>query len=129
VIHLLFGRDVDKIHDVMDDIAEQQEVAKEISDAISSPFNHSDIDEKELEKELEELEQEELDKELLNIHLSSHGGTKTDEEGPAASPHAQPASTNSNNKDGQKSSGKLLLGFCLIEKLDMTSISFILNFI
>lgn len=30
-------RDVDQVHDMMDDIAEQQDVAKEISDAISNP--------------------------------------------------------------------------------------------
>jgi charged multivesicular body protein 4 len=61
-------RDVDQVHDMMDDIAEQQDVAKEISDAISNPVAFGqDIDEDELEKELEELEQEELDKELLGI--------------------------------------------------------------
>ncbi|XP_051162245.1 charged multivesicular body protein 4b [Leptopilina boulardi] len=60
--------DVDKVHDMMDDIAEQQDVAREISDAISNPVAFGqDIDEDELEKELEELEQEQLDKELLGI--------------------------------------------------------------
>lgn len=60
--------DVDQVHDMMDDIAEQQDVAKEISDAISNPVAFGqDIDEDELEKELEELEQEQLDKELLGI--------------------------------------------------------------
>jgi len=60
--------DVDKVHDMMDDIAEQQEVAREISDAISNPVAFGqDIDDDELERELEELEQEELDKELLGV--------------------------------------------------------------
>ncbi|KAK4002640.1 charged multivesicular body protein 4b [Daphnia magna] len=60
--------DVDKVHDMMDDIAEQQEVAREISEAISNPVAFGqDIDEDELERELEELEQEELDNELLNV--------------------------------------------------------------
>ncbi|XP_076174615.1 charged multivesicular body protein shrub isoform X1 [Ptiloglossa arizonensis] len=60
--------DVDQVHDMMDDIAEQQDVAREISDAISNPVAFGqDIDEDELEKELEELEQEQLDKELLGI--------------------------------------------------------------
>lgn len=60
--------DVDQVYDMMDDIAEQQEVAKGISDAISNPVGFGqDIDEDELEKELEELEQEQLDKELLGI--------------------------------------------------------------
>ncbi|XP_075215665.1 charged multivesicular body protein shrub [Lycorma delicatula] len=66
--------DVDQVHDMMDDIAEQQDVAKEISEAISNPVAFgNDIDEDELEKELEELEQEELDRELLST------GPTTDE--------------------------------------------------
>jgi len=60
--------DVDQVHNLMDDIAEQQEVANEISEAISNPmgFGH-DVDEDELMAELEELEQEELDKQLLDV--------------------------------------------------------------
>jgi len=39
-------RDVDQVHDMMDDIAEQQDVAREISDAISNPVAFGqDIDE------------------------------------------------------------------------------------
>jgi len=67
--------DVDKVHDMMDDIAEQQDVAKEISDAISSPVAFGqEFDEDELEAELDMLgeeleleEQEKLDDQLLNI--------------------------------------------------------------
>lgn len=63
-----YFRDVDQVHDMMDDIAEQQDVAREISDAISNPVAFGqDADEDELEKELEELQQEQLDKELLGI--------------------------------------------------------------
>ncbi|KAG7273266.1 hypothetical protein CRUP_009694 [Coryphaenoides rupestris] len=51
--------DIDKVDDLMQDITEQQEVAQEISDAISKPD--------ELLAELDELEQEELDKNLLEI--------------------------------------------------------------
>lgn len=52
----------------MDDIAEQQEVAREISDAISNPLAFGqDVDDDELEKELEELEQQALDEELLKV--------------------------------------------------------------
>lgn len=59
---------MDQVHDMMDDIAEQQDVAREISDAISNPVAFgSDVDEDELLKELEEIEQEELDKELLGV--------------------------------------------------------------
>lgn len=43
---LSFCRDVDKVHDLMDDIAEQQQVADELTNAISNPigFGH-DVDE------------------------------------------------------------------------------------
>ncbi len=52
----------------MDDIAEQQEVATEIAEAISNPVGFGqDVDEDELMAELEELEQEELDKQLLDV--------------------------------------------------------------
>merc|ERR1712055_657037 len=67
--------DVDEVHDMMDDIAEQQDVAKEISEAISSPVAFGqDFDEDELEAELNDLEEEgeleqqaELEKQLLDI--------------------------------------------------------------
>ncbi|XP_017780911.1 PREDICTED: charged multivesicular body protein 4b [Nicrophorus vespilloides] len=66
--------DVDQVHDMMDDIAEQQDVAREISDAISNPVAFGqDVDEDELEKELEELEQEALEDELIKV------GPSTDE--------------------------------------------------
>jgi len=45
----LYCRDVDQVHDMMDDIAEQQDVAREISDAISNPVAFGqDADEDEL---------------------------------------------------------------------------------
>jgi len=66
--------DIDQVHDMMDDIAEQQDVAKEISEAISNPVafgNEFDDDELEaeladLEMEGEEEEQAKLDEILLN---------------------------------------------------------------
>lgn len=62
---------VDDVHDLMDDIAEQQELANEISTAISTPVGLGmDLDEDELLAELEELEQEELDQNLLTIDTS-----------------------------------------------------------
>lgn len=60
--------DVDKVHDLMDDVAEQQEIANEISDAISNPVGFGqDMDEDDLMAELEDLEQEELDERLLDV--------------------------------------------------------------
>merc|ERR1712141_877811 len=67
--------DVDQVHDMMDDIAEQQDVAKEISEAISNPVAFGqEFDDDELEAELNELEEEgeleeqkELDEKLLDI--------------------------------------------------------------
>ncbi|KAA0183920.1 hypothetical protein HAZT_HAZT005796 [Hyalella azteca] len=66
--------DVDKVHDMMDDIADQQDVAREISEAISNPVAFGqDVDEDDLLAELEELEQEALDERLLET-----GGTSAD---------------------------------------------------
>jgi hypothetical protein len=72
------GMDVDNVHDMMDDIAEQQDVAKEISEAISNPVAFGkDFDEDELEAELNELEmegdmeeQEKLEAELLDVGVA-----------------------------------------------------------
>lgn len=60
--------DVDKVHDIMDDISEQTDIANEISNAISQGLiSPNAVDDDELAKELEELEQEGLDQELLNV--------------------------------------------------------------
>ncbi|XP_036305971.1 charged multivesicular body protein 4a isoform X1 [Pipistrellus kuhlii] len=60
--------DIDKVDELMADITEQQEVAQQISDAISRPVGFADdVDEDELLEELEELEQEELARELLHV--------------------------------------------------------------
>lgn len=78
--------DVDDVHNLMDDVAEQQEIANEISDAISNPVGFGqDVDDDELMAELEDLEQEELDKQLLEV---SHGPTA--DELPSV-PTAEPA--------------------------------------
>merc|ERR1712112_104241 len=69
--------DVDKVHDMMDDIAEQQDVAKEISEAISNPVAFGqEFDEDVLEAELDALgeelddeEQEELTARLLDVDV------------------------------------------------------------
>ncbi|TNN57936.1 Charged multivesicular body protein 4c [Liparis tanakae] len=58
--------DVDKIDDLMQDITEQQDVAREISDAISGPFGET-FDEDELMAELEELEQQELEDNMKSM--------------------------------------------------------------
>lgn len=60
--------DIDKVHDIMDDIAEQQQMASEISDAISNPIGFDqNVDEDDLLKELEELQDQDLEDELLKI--------------------------------------------------------------
>ncbi|XP_023241426.1 charged multivesicular body protein 4b-like [Centruroides sculpturatus] len=60
--------DVDKVHDLMDEVQEQQDIANEISEAISSPIGFgNDVDEDELARELDELEQESLDEQLLDV--------------------------------------------------------------
>ncbi|XP_064097838.1 LOW QUALITY PROTEIN: charged multivesicular body protein 4b-like [Macrobrachium nipponense] len=88
--------DVDKVHDMMDDIAEQQDLAKEISEAISNPVAFGDdVDEDDLLAELEELEQEALDEKLLET-----GGAVTDElpDVPTAVP-SQPAKQKKQEED------------------------------
>ncbi|MBN3272623.1 CHM4C protein, partial [Polyodon spathula] len=60
--------DLDKIDSLMQDITEQQDVAQEISDAISRPVGFGEqYDEDELLAELEELEQEELDQNMVSM--------------------------------------------------------------
>ncbi|MEE6519806.1 hypothetical protein FKM82_017541 [Ascaphus truei] len=64
--------DVGKIDDLMQDIQEQQDVAQEISDAISRPAGFGEeFDEDELLAELEELEQEDLNKHMASVTLPS----------------------------------------------------------
>lgn len=75
--------DLNKIDDLMQDITEQQDIAQEISEAISQRGGlGDDFDEDELMAELEELEQEELNKKMTNIRLPSV---------PSSSLPAQPA--------------------------------------
>lgn len=60
--------DVDQVHDMMDDIAEQQDVAKEISEAISNPVAFGqEYDDDELEAELADLEMEGEDEEQAKL--------------------------------------------------------------
>lgn len=66
---------------MMDDLAEQNQLAQEISSAISNPVGFSDdVDEDELLKELEELQEKDIEDELLNI--------------PAAPSHNLPSTSN-----------------------------------
>ncbi|XP_078607921.1 charged multivesicular body protein 4c-like isoform X1 [Branchiostoma floridae x Branchiostoma japonicum] len=77
--------DIDQVDDLMADIQEQQDLAQEISDAISKPVGFGeDVDEDDLMAELEELEQEELDEKLLDINAPS-------EELPSVPGHKIPA--------------------------------------
>lgn len=62
--------DADKVHDLMEEIAEQQEVANEIATAISNPVGlQNEIDDEELLKELEEMEEEDLSGKLLDAGI------------------------------------------------------------
>ncbi|KAI8504346.1 PREDICTED: charged multivesicular body protein 4c-like isoform X1 [Branchiostoma belcheri] len=77
--------DVDQVDDLMADIQEQQDIAQEISDAISKPVGFGeDVDEDDLLAELEELEQEDLDEKLLDINAPT-------EELPSVPGHKIPA--------------------------------------
>lgn len=62
------GLDVDEVHDLMDEIVEQNEVGNEIAEAISRPaFGLNEIDEDELNDELEALTQEGIDDQLTKL--------------------------------------------------------------
>lgn len=91
---------VDDVHDIMDDIAEQNEIANEISEAVSTAIGfNQDVDEDELEKELEELEQEALDEELLDVPSTAVTGLP---DVPVSEPTAP-------ERAKEKKKGKLLL--------------------
>jgi len=64
---------IEKVEDVMDDIQEQQDIAAEISAAISRPIDMPgiDMDDDDLLAELEDLEQEELDTNLISAGNAS----------------------------------------------------------
>nr|CDS33682.1 glycosyltransferase domain containing protein [Hymenolepis microstoma] len=58
---------VDKVHDLMDDINEQQDIANEIATAISMPTGYDQFDEDALLEELELLNEEDVADKLLNV--------------------------------------------------------------
>ncbi|VDM31168.1 unnamed protein product [Hydatigera taeniaeformis] len=60
--------DVDKVHDLMDNVNEQQEIANEIAAAISMPTGPDLVDEDDLLRELEELTEEDVAEKLLDVH-------------------------------------------------------------
>lgn len=61
----------DDVYDIMDDIQEQTEISKEISEAICGVGLNQDLDEDELNAELEAIEQEVLDDELVGMERPS----------------------------------------------------------
>lgn len=65
--------DVEDVHDIMDDIHEQTEISKEISEAICGVGSNQDFDDDELNAELEAIEQEGLDDQLLRMERSNVG--------------------------------------------------------
>ncbi|KAI6217955.1 Charged multivesicular body protein 4b [Aphelenchoides fujianensis] len=79
--------DVDQVHDLIEDIAEQQEVANEIAEAISNPIGLQLGDDDELLAELEQMEVEDLDQKLLNVGPTPLAGSKL----PPAPPTAESA--------------------------------------
>lgn len=58
---------VDKVHDLMDDINEQQDIANEIATAISMPTGYDQFDDDALLEELELLNEEDVADKLLNV--------------------------------------------------------------
>lgn len=100
----------------MDEVNEQQELAKEIADAIANPLGGMDssIDDEELEKELEDLEQEELDRALLRVNgieqTEEPAGAQHETSGGAgaSSSSSYPATNPGTQLDSQKDEGTFL---------------------
>jgi charged multivesicular body protein 4 len=62
------GLNVDDVHDIMDDLQEQNEIAEEIASAISQPIGFAtEYDDDDLLEELEGLEEEDLERDLLGV--------------------------------------------------------------
>lgn len=92
-ISFFLCRDVDQVHELMDDIQEQQEIANEISEAISNPVGFgTDVDDDELLKELEEMEEAEVSSKLLDA------GTVSQEELPAVPASDLPSAPSASKK-------------------------------
>jgi len=65
---------INKVDDVMDEIRDQMDLAKEITDAISQPVGFGqEFDDDELSKELDDLEQEALDSQILDVRGPING--------------------------------------------------------
>ncbi|XP_066497245.1 charged multivesicular body protein 4c [Hoplias malabaricus] len=99
--------DLDNIDSLMADITEQQDIAREISDAISQPFGN-EFDEDELLAELQELEQEDLEESMKNMgklpsvprdKLPSVPTTKLPSTRPS---HRTPSKKNAEDEDDMK---------------------------
>lgn len=87
---------------MMDDISEQQQIAAEISNAISNPVGFSDnIDEDDLMRELEELQDKELESELLNIPAAPSTNL------PTAAATVKPSSSNRTRNDDEDELAKM----------------------
>ncbi|RUS86640.1 hypothetical protein EGW08_005589 [Elysia chlorotica] len=79
--------DIDEVHKIMDEAAEQKELADDLSDLISNPENFGGqvFDEDDLLAELEELEQEELNEKLLDVGETAYNLPSIPTSEPAAS--------------------------------------------
>ncbi|KAI9753362.1 MAG: hypothetical protein M4579_005187 [Chaenotheca gracillima] len=60
------GLTIDKVDQTMEELREQEALAKEIGDAITSNPGTNPVDEDELESELDALQQEQLDEKMLH---------------------------------------------------------------
>lgn len=76
--------EVDDVHDMMDDIQEQTDISKEISEAICGVGSNHDFDEDELRAELEEIEREGLDDEFIGMERPAVGLPNVPSGAPAA---------------------------------------------
>ncbi|KAF4722497.1 hypothetical protein FOZ63_015696 [Perkinsus olseni] len=99
---------IDNIDDLMDDMAEQQDLQNEVSQVLSS--GNQIMDDDELLNELDQIEAEELDKKMVDAVPAPSGGVVTEPTAaqPAAAPAKAPkvsAGANSNASTSAETSG------------------------
>jgi hypothetical protein len=87
---------VDKVHDIMEEIAEQHDLGQEIIEAISKPngFGGEEVDDAELERELDAMTQEDLDAALLSVGETKPTEVSRSDDEDKASPTTGPSKTN-----------------------------------
>eukprot|EP00316_Scyphosphaera_apsteinii_P009210 CAMPEP_0119309090 /NCGR_PEP_ID=MMETSP1333-20130426/14245_1 /TAXON_ID=418940 /ORGANISM="Scyphosphaera apsteinii, Strain RCC1455" /LENGTH=238 /DNA_ID=CAMNT_0007313007 /DNA_START=13 /DNA_END=729 /DNA_ORIENTATION=+ len=101
---------VDAVENVIDEMEEGLQDAKEIDDAISRPINYGQEDDDELLAQLEELEQGDLNQQFTNDvtdDVTANTNANTNEEFPQAAQHTVAVSKNKQQLDEERELAEL----------------------